>query len=266
MKKAAIVMGGTANMSFAMAVFLLSFFQENLQINTDVIIFHDGISESEKKVMEQIHPCYFREYISPFSMEVLDRIDSICRFTPMVFCKYECLRLLNEYETVVWFDYDMIVTGDLTGLFTPVSGGARLMLTRTLGECIKGDLQGGDLERYKCKIGVHSSVMAFYNTLPDYLKLYDWCIEMTEKYSYNLKLPEQVIFSLMIHQFNIPVYPLQFSLYSPHPILHKGNPWDMYVKIWHTYGKKKFWNGIHNNSWNEFYEEYLKLYNKYKED
>lgn len=260
MEKRAIVLGGTADKAFAIAVFLISFFDTNKEINPDVIIFHDGISEEEKKVINRIHPCKFFYYQSPFSKEVLEKIAGIDRFTPMVFSKYECLPLLKGYETIVWFDYDMLVADRLDELFEPVKGGTKLMLTQTLGDCVKGDIQGSELEQYECSVGVHSSVMAFYNTLKEPLKLYDWCLEMTSKYAVHLKLPEQVIFSLMIHKFHVPVYPLPFQLYSPHPACHREAPWDDYVKIWHTYGTEKFWDGIKNDRWNKYYEEYKSMY------
>ena len=259
MKRAAIITGGTADMSFAIAVFLLSFFRENPDMDVDVVIFQNGISEKDRKVLEAIHPCIFKEYRSPFDMDVLRKIGTMHRFTPFVFCKYECLKLLEEYRTVVWFDYDMVVTGNLEELFVPVKGGNRLMLTRTLGECIRKDVVESDLIKYEAKVGVHSSVMAFYDNLPDYIKMYNWCIEMTKRYAGSLKLPEQVIFSLLIHKFHLPVYPLPFQLYSPHPVLHRGNPWDIYVKIWHSYGRKKFWNGIQFDIWNKYYSDYLKI-------
>ena len=260
MKNKAIVLGGTADKAFAISVFLLSFLDMNSGINPDAIIFHDGFSEKEKKVMDRIYPCRFINYQSPFSKKILDGIGGVDRFTPMVFTKYECLSLLKEYETVVWFDYDMIAAGRLDELFEPVKGGTRLMLTQTLGDCVKGDIQGSDLEEYECSVGVHSSVMAFYNTLANPTGLYRWCLEMTEKYAEHLKLPEQVIFSLMIHKFHIPVYPLPFQLYSPHPVYHRGTLWDDYVKIWHTYGEIKFWNGIKDECWNKYYKEYKSIY------
>ena len=81
MKRAAIITGGTADMSFAIAVFLLSFFRENPNIDVDVVIFQDGISEKDRKVLETIHPCIFREYRSPFDSDVLRKIGTMHRFT-----------------------------------------------------------------------------------------------------------------------------------------------------------------------------------------
>ena len=34
----------------------------------------------------------------------------------MVFCKYECFKLLDDYECVIWTDYDVLICKDLSEL------------------------------------------------------------------------------------------------------------------------------------------------------
>lgn len=263
-KERTIVMGGTKDLAFAMATLLMSLIEKNPSVRTDIIIYHNGISKKEQEAINSIYPCIFRCYQSPFA-EVHNWKQGIMeRFTDMVFVKYECLRLLEEYRTVVWLDYDMLIEGDLNELFVPVEGGLRLILSQTLADQVMDNIKNSELKKYAGAVGVHSSTMAFYDSLPDYMSLYRWCIDVTKRYADDLGTPEQVVFTLMIHKFQLPVYPLQFQLYSPHP-KDRGTLWDAYVKIWHTYGKEKYWTSIEDIRWNRLYRRYQELLGREEE-
>ena len=256
-KKSALVLGGTSNMAFAMGVLLLSLKATNPKFTDDIIIFHDGISSADMAALNSIYKIRFERYTLPFR-EKLKLDDAIRRvFTDMVFCKYECFRLLDEYSTIIWMDYDMIISGNVSELTEPVAGGARFILARTIGSNLAETCDESLVDMLDC-VGVHSSVFALYDSLADYNKIYEWCIEATEKYAESLYLPDQLIFSLLLKRFNLSVYPLPFDLYSPHPTM-AGRVWDQYVKIWHTYGNEKFWNGIDHDGWNSYFDEWLRI-------
>ena len=254
-KKSALVLGGTSDMAFAMGVLLLSLKEINQRFTDDIIIFHNGISQNDMAALNVIYPIRFKLYKPPFRRELKLKDDIRRIFTDMVFCKYECFRLLDEYCAVIWMDYDMVIVNDVSELVKPVEGGAKFILARTIGSNLLDTCDESLKGMLDC-VGVHGSVFALYDSLINHNEIYNWCIEATEKYSESLYLPDQLILSLLLKRFNISVYPLSFDLYSPHPNM-AGKVWDRYVKIWHTFGSEKFWNGIDNETWKNYYNEWL---------
>ncbi len=255
----AIVLGGTSDKMFAVGTFLLSFFEHNPSISTDVIIFHNGISEEDRNALSKIHPCRFIEYQSPFASDIPWH-KNVNHFTHMVFSKYECLNLLEEYRTVIWFDYDMIVANSLDELFDPVPGGLKLIAVEKVSDFVLGDISNPELERHKDAVGVHASCMAFYDTLPNYKSLYQWCLDATTRFAADLGCPDQVVFSAMVDEFKLDVYPLCFELYSPHPAKRGTRRSDRYAKIWHSYRTNKYWDSdFEDTSWNSYFARYLEI-------
>ena len=106
-KKTAIVTGGTSNQFPAMAVLALNLADKCPDIADELVIFHDGISDDEQKKVNQIFPTRFINYRNPFSDKSSFNETITNYFSFMVFCKYECWRLLEEYKTVIWCDYDI---------------------------------------------------------------------------------------------------------------------------------------------------------------
>lgn len=261
-RRNAIVLGGTKDMAFAMGAFLASFFDVNSHINTEAVIFHDGLDALQQSVLSGLcrHACRFEYYVPPFDIDETWH-KNIKYFTPMVFSKYECLRLLGEYQTVVWFDYDMVVAKPLDMLFRPVEGGIRAILAPNMGTNIPEHPQNSDLLNYKDCVGIHSPCLALYDTLKNAHDLYEWCLRATQEYSHDLGCPDQAVLSVMVNKFCLDVYPLVFELYSPHPKDRGKRLSDRYAKIWHSYQNIKYWDqSFHDGQWYRYYCAYLSGY------
>ena len=260
--ESAIVLGGTHDKSFAIGAFLASFFDVNPHIETDVVVFHDGMDSRVQAAISCLCKglCRFIRYDSPFEVDV-EWHANVDFFTTMVFSKYECLRLLDEYSTVIWFDYDMIVSDSLDSLFLPVSGGMRAILAPNIGYSIPDNPKHGDLNALRECSGIHSPCLAFYKTLDNTRALYEWCINATREYASDLVCPDQVVLSAMVNRFKIDVYPLVFELYSPHPKDRGSRLTDRYVKIWHSYRDVKYWDSdFYDEDWTRYYCAFLSKY------
>lgn len=258
----AIVLGGTKDKSFAMGAFLASFFDINPHIKTDVVVFHDGIDPYVQAAISSLckGPCRFMRYDPPFEADV-EWHANVDYFTTMVFSKYECLRLLDEYSTVIWFDYDMIVSDNLDSLFLSVDGGMRAILAPNIGYSIPSNPNNPDLNALRECSGIHSPCLAFYKTLESTQALYEWCIKATQEYATDLVCPDQVVLSAMVNRFRIDVYPLVFELYSPHPKDRGRRLTDRYVKIWHSYRDVKYWDiDFYDEDWTRYYCVFLSKY------
>ena len=175
----------------------------------------------------------------------------------MVFCKFECFKLLNEYERVIWTDYDVVINRDLKELKDDTRGGLQLIMSDgTLRYKFKENMPEEFLKRYDMvsNAGVSTPLLVLTRDIGDYNTYYRWCVETTKKYAEYLNMPEEGIFSLLVQEFNISIYPL----YKPEYALHfKKDAPD--AAIHHAIGQPKFWNGLHNKKWDIYYEEWLKM-------
>ena len=96
-KKTAVVTGGTSNDVPAMACLVMNIKDTNPGLADEIVIYHDGISEKDQRLINRIFPTRFILYESPFK-DVMNFGDVVTKyFSPMVFCKYECFKLLDDY-------------------------------------------------------------------------------------------------------------------------------------------------------------------------
>jgi lipopolysaccharide biosynthesis glycosyltransferase len=250
-KKNAVVFGMTKNHVFAVACVMMDL-KKFCNVIDEVVVIHDGISEKDKLLMAKILPTRFIVYNFPIDTSGFNK-GTLRQFSKMVFSKFECLRLLSDYTNVMWLDYDIIVTKDISSLFEPSVTGIKMMPS---GYKVRAQLHE-PIEDYDMEAeGISGSTFVFSDHLSDYPKLYNFCYEKLEKYAKYLYLPEQGIFDFMIQEFQLKIEPIDGNIYSPHPkeIGKLEN-----AKIIHAYGQPKFWNGIDNSQWNKNYAYWLKM-------
>jgi len=260
MKKKALVTGGTKKDVAAMAVLVINIKQTNPNLVDEIVIFHDGISERDQMIMNSIFPCRFIYYQFPgynssdFNTTINDY------FSPMVFCKYECFRLLDEYQIVIWSDYDVIILKDISELLEPCSSNIKMILSppaivrSSFTESIKEINLKYDLE----KTAICMSLFVLFDSLNNYQKYYEWCIEKAKELGKHLYFGEQAIVDILLQEFNIELFDLHCSqnIYSIHPVRDEITD---KTKIIHAYGQPKFWNGIENKMWEENYKEWINI-------
>lgn len=256
MKKRAFVTGGTCKDVVAMACLVINLKEVNPNLVDEVVIFHDGISISDQKKINSIFPTKFFEYKFPNYSPIYFSEEINKYFSPMVFCKYECLRLLNEYSVVIWSDYDVVLKSNLNEILEHTDENAKLLPTPpTKVESqfyteIKNDYPAYDYE----KTGICYSFFCFYDNF-DYNTAYKYCIEQAKKIGIYLKFGEQGVFDLLLQDKNIKVVSLS-PLYSVHPTA--TNYKDAYIL--HAYGHPKFWNGLDSSDWNKYYTTWITQY------
>ena len=246
----AIVFGITRELAPAVGSVLLDLVSEKIGRNFDVHIFHDGISKRNKKTIKRIVEAKFIKY-KPQISRVTKTVPSVRQFTPMVFSKYECLKLLKDYETVLWLDCDIIVQLSIDELFQYrdadmvfVSGG------RPVREQFVEPIENYDMDRESMSAGV----IVFNRNRLSGIE-YEYCFQQTEKYNSNLLMPEQGIFDLMIQDFGLTCVELSNETYACHPLSPNRNS----AKILHAFGQPKFWNGRHHNHWEENSKVWISL-------
>lgn len=252
-KNVGIVFGLTKNLTFAVACVMLDLKEKSPDLADEIVIFHDGISIKQQTILNSILKCRFIKYKFPIKDKTKFNQETLRYFSKMVFSKFECLRLLNEYKNVIWLDYDIVINSDISELITRCDSGIKMMFPG----CKVKDQLYFPINDYKMdNDGICGSCFVLQDHLTNYIEMYNFCYEKVEKYGNNLKMGEQAIFDFMIQQFKLDVSKIDHNLYSVHPSeKEKLNN----AKIIHSAGSKKFWNEINNEHWNKNYKKYLKM-------
>lgn len=254
MKKSnAVVFGLTADHVFAVASVMMDLKLFSPNTVDEVVIIHDGIREKDRELLNSILPSRFIQYEFPISSEKVLNATAVQYFSKMVFSKYECLKLLDDYRSVMWLDYDMVLLGDISDLFNPCESGIKMMPG---GLPVRGQLLADVAEYDMNAEGICSCVFVFHDNLRDFRNLYRFCYQQTERYAAQLYMPEQAIFDFMIQEFHLTIVPIDRHVYSVHPT-DSANARG--AKILHAYGQPKFWNGLRNDQWEANYKAWRQM-------
>lgn len=247
-KNRAIVFGLTSNHIFAVGCVMQDIKRLCPDIADEVVIFHDGIEEKQKKILNSILPTRFIHYEFPVDQKNTLKARATQYFTKMVFTKFECLRLLKDYRAVMWLDYDIVVQKNISDLFDNASVGIKVIPGGiTVREQLLEPVPEYDMQAE----GIVASTFILFDSLQNYMDMYKFCYEKLNEYSNILYMPEQAIFDFMMQEFRLVPASLDRNLYTPHP----SDPINSREAfIIHAYGQPKFWNGLYNSNWQNNYQ------------
>ncbi len=252
-KNNAIVFGLSSDHVFAIACVIMDIKKLCPNLIDEIVVLHDGICKNDQKILHSIMPTKFILYEFPLKGNSVLNSRSIKYFTKMVFTKFECLRLLEDYKNVMWLDYDIVVQKDISELFLPDTSGIKMIPG---GLTVRDQLYEAVNEFNMEVEGICGSTFVFQDNLKNYKEMHSFCYEMLEKYCDLLYLGEQGIFDFMIQKFDLQVTTIDPKIYTPHPsdLINAKD-----AKVIHAYGQPKFWNGIHNAQWVSNYKRWLML-------
>jgi lipopolysaccharide biosynthesis glycosyltransferase len=259
LKKKALVIGGTHNDAVPMAVFVINIKKTNPHLVDEIVIFHDGIPQKTQNLMNSIFPCRFEYYQFP-GYKPSDFNNYVNKyFTPMVFCRYECLRLLNEYSVVMWSDYDVVILKDISELMEPCVSGIKLLwqehCTDSIYDTFLSSIKDAGLSKYNLQLISWSSAnIVLYDFLDDYMAMYQWCLDITRQLGRHLYLTELSIFNLLLQEFGLDPFVIPDNVFCVNPSRDRITD---KAKILHAYGQPKFWNGVKNDIWEKNYQDWL---------
>lgn len=250
-KELAIVLGCTSNMTFALANVILGISNKSSDLNSDFIIFHNGIIEKEQELLKKIVNCNFIEYEFPLKENKKFLESSMKQFTYLMYSRYECFDLLHSYKNIIWLDIDTVVKGNLALLLDYCKGDMGLWLSHEKMQ-INFTAPLSDYNMYKNSY--NSGVIVFKDSLTNFQNMKNWCYDKTSELSEILYCPDQGIINLLIEDFKINVTNLD-EKFNCHPS-KKGSK---NAIILHSYRPEKFWNFWSVREWNENYKQWLKM-------
>lgn len=255
MRKTAIVTGGTRKDVSAMGVLALNIKKITPNLADELIIFHDGISKKDREVISNIFPTKFYKYRFHVGWLNKRKSSSLRYFSTMVFCKYECFRLLEEYDSVIWTDYDIVILKDLTELHNSMVGMQIFESSDSLGKMFYEKYRNMEFAGYDMdSVGLGTPLFVLRKSIGDYMKYYQWCKKTTLEYAPYIYLPEQCIFTMLVQKFHIEYESLSNEKYVASP-REDNNKED--ISIIHAAGRPKFWEGLRNEQWEDYYEEWI---------
>jgi len=259
-KDAALMFCLTSNHAFALGTVLVNLKAVSPRFPADIIVIHDGISKRDMDAMRRIMPVHFRKYSSPF--DKLDAFNNsvLSTFSPMVFAKFEAFKLLSEYRTVLYSDYDIVILDDFSELLMPSVSGARFI--RSIGATVADQVYAPVAEYDMHRECVCASLFCLNENLKQYERLYSWCYEKALQYGKNLRLGEQAILDFMFQEFDITIDEMEQNIYSWYPNKDFGTT---RPKVLHAWGQPKYWNGLDNELWNDYYGRWVAMGGSTKE-
>ena len=106
------------------------------------------------------------------------------------------------------------------------------------------------------KLSVFTGLMSLSRKIEKTPELYATCIKLTERFGEWLVFPEQAILDMAFHQLQIQ--PEAFSWdYAVRPIIGQVIPPSAHIL--HAVSQPKFWNGLHNETWDAHYSQWLSM-------
>ena len=200
-KKVAIVFGLTHDFSFAVASVMMDIKRFSPNMASEIVVIHNGINYKNQKLLNSNLPTRFIEYDFPIKDTSIFNQKTFVYFSKMVFSKYECLRLLEDYQNVIWLDYDIVIKKDISELLSKSETGIKMIqspenpVRKQLHEPISDYDMDAD--------GMCGSTFVFQDHLENYMSLYKFCYVSLRKYAKYLHFGEQAIFDFMIQEFNL---------------------------------------------------------------
>lgn len=239
------MLGITDNWAFAAGTVLFGLQEHNPRLNYDVIIYHQNLSDKNRKLLYQIYPCTFIDYDIKLVNE-----RKFARVSKMAFSRYECFGLLSKYKKVLWLDSDILIKGSISGLIDSCVSGAALYKHEGIPMSISfsSPVPGFDMTR-EC---FNDGIFLFSDELYDPQMLKEWCYEKTNEWTNEIN-SDQAIINLLLQKFDLAVSGLDIKYNCP------PDRESTQTVIVHPWGTRKFWDGHIDPLWDKYYFKWKAL-------
>lgn len=185
---------------------------EDVVKSLDIIIFHNGISEKNKELLQKLHKAtYFIPMQFPKQWEELLSHPKTKRWGEYIVCKFFGFGLIEKYERVLHLDADMHIRGDIAELFSLEEELAwRSIVAWNPTEVFSSVLSEG--EKIKCGNGgllLFSNKLVKYNIDAEAIK--KTFLEVNELEIGGI---DETVFALLAHKNGIKIKELDISIYN----------------------------------------------------
>lgn len=236
-KEVAIVFGITSNYVFALANVLIGMKNHCNKFWDDVIVFHDGISDNDKKNINKIVKCNFIDFPTQnFNPKINSKI--LSEYSLLSLARFECFNLLHKYKKVIWQDVDILIQKDISSLLQYGEKGGFSATITDANFLVESNFSKLILDYQMFKPLYNSGILVLSDKLDEYSKMSNWCYKKTLELAEVLRFPDQGILNLLIQEYNIQVEEIDILKFCCHP----KRDGIYRAAIIHAYGSEKFWN------------------------
>lgn len=245
-----VLMAATKDYAFALGNVLIGLEKWSPGLADRVVIFHDGLSDTDIGCLLAIRPCEFRFYAPPLPDSLVLR-GAARRFSMMMFARYEMFDLLETSEFVLYLDADVVILRDISGIlaYRPVG-------MKRGGFPLNTSLGPNEFGLPDSVPGHNTGVIIAHNAIPS-RGLREECYDLTARLWDTLRFPDQGVLNYVLYRNGIAVTPFPKS-YNAH--LNEFVP-DKHIL--HQPTGAKYWNhGVVNllsPEWEAHDREWKKL-------
>lgn len=251
-KKVAVCISASSDLAFAAAVTFLNFIEIHGAQGFHFRLFSDSRLPRMAKIFKNLGADFEVEvYKPPVSWTKLWGSRAIAYFSSLVLAKFEGFRLLSSFPTVVWLDYDIVIKDSLAELWSRSDFDLAFMGS---GQAMAKGFIAPPVDVDPEKEGMSAGVMVFRSTFVDHVKAPSNLYGIYSKTYASLYYPEQAVFDLYFMSNQDFVHWKLDEKFCAFP----GSETSSNLII-HSFGPKKFWNGLDNDSWSRNYQEWLNL-------
>lgn len=250
MKRNAVVLGFTSNFAFAVACVIMDMRKLSKNKIDQYILYHDGLSKRDARLLKQLGDVRLVKYDFPLEGNNFSSAKVVKHFTKMVFSKFECFKLLGEFENVMWLDFDIVIRKDISYLLEKESKG----LIAAPANCTVLEQLYEPVQRYDMnKPAMFGGTFVLQRKIGDWKLIHDFCYSELRECIHTLKNGEQAIFDFVNQKFLVVPEWIDTDEFASHPNDSRD------ASILHAYGQPKFWNGITNLQWEENYSQWIRM-------
>lgn len=252
-KDQAVCIGVTSDLAFAAGVTMLNYSKFHDTVGTTFHIFSDSRLTHTKRALQRAGlDVRITKFRPPVPWLSLWSARSIGFFSPLVLSKFEIFNLLAEFRSVLWLDYDILIQKPLNDLEISGKYDAAYMLS---GHSANAAFSDKPVSEALPELGMSAGLIKMSDSFPSHNRAAAQLYAAFTQYAKILYFPEQGCFDLYLHGTNFRYKELQGSEYSCFPDTAESKN----AVILHSFGSKKFWNGVDDENWNALYREWLAL-------
>lgn len=257
-KKVAIVFGVADNYIDMLANALIGLKKHDKIFWDDIIVYYEDITEKHQKQLNKIFPCIFKkkssEIMSDFSPGAQQTKCNIATFA-----KFECFKLLDNYEKIIYHDVDVLFQETQLDLLDYVNTDS-IALVKSKDLRVEHNFFELIPEYNMFEPMYSSGLIVLSDRLKKHSEICSWCYRKIKEYNSKMKYCDQGILNLLIQEYQLKVNEIDSHRFQCHPLDED------YVKdatIIHSYGSRKFWNDEEYKKkfpeWIENYKEWKKI-------
>lgn len=256
-RRTAVVFTCSRAFTFCTYVSVSSFLARSPRLaqESDIFVFIWNGNEKLRRIFSALSPqVRVLDFDMPYPVPARE---SIACFTPASYARFECFRLLDQYERVLFLDSDVLVRNELDDLFGKLEHGIAFTLDPVMTTVSRNFFSVPACVNPQAP-GYNAGVFALTRALPrpsgGYAAVTDWLYEKMAQWADEVFLPDQAVINVAVEHFGWQVTVLPRDYNRPASASHRELKRAFVV---HSTGPRKFWCYYYFRDWYNWYARWI---------